>query len=124
MIEVDRHRKRVVVSQKKAVEDEKKVRREVTVSSLEEGQIRRGVVRRVTDYGAFVDLGGIDGLLHVTEMSWGRVNHPADIVKPGANDRRDGVEIRCGQRKDLARVGQADPSGSLAAYRSILCGRR
>ncbi len=83
VIEVDRHRKRVVVSQKKAVEDEKKVRREVTVSTLEEGQIRRGVVRRVTDYGAFVDLGGIDGLLHVTEMSWGRVNHPADIVKPG-----------------------------------------
>ena len=83
VIEVDRHRKRVVVSQKKAVEDEKKVRREVTVSTLEEGQIRRGVVRRVTDYGAFVDLGGIDGLLHVTEMSWGRVNHPSDIVKPG-----------------------------------------
>jgi len=83
VIEVDRHRKRVVVSQKKAVEDEKKVRREVTVTTLEEGQIRRGVVRRVTDYGAFVDLGGIDGLLHVTEMSWGRVNHPSDIVKPG-----------------------------------------
>ncbi len=83
VIEVDRNRKRVVVSQKQAVEEEKKVRRDVTVTSLEEGQIRRGVVRRVTDYGAFVDLGGIDGLLHVTEMSWGRVNHPSDIVKPG-----------------------------------------
>ena len=55
----------------------------MTVTTLEEGQIRRGVVRRVTDYGAFIDLGGIDGLLHVTEMSWGRVNHPSDIVKPG-----------------------------------------
>ena len=83
VIEVDRARKRVVVSQKRAVEDEKKIRREQTVTTLEEGQIRRGVVRRVTDYGAFVDLGGIDGLLHVTEMSWGRVNHPSDIVKPG-----------------------------------------
>ncbi len=83
VIEVDRNRKRVVVSQKKAVEDEKKARREVTVATLEEGQIRRGVVRRVTEYGAFVDLGGIDGLLHVTEMSWGRVNHPSDVVKPG-----------------------------------------
>ncbi len=83
VIEVDRNRKRVVVSQKQAVEEEKKVRRDQTVGSLEEGQIRRGVVRRVTDYGAFVDLGGIDGLLHVTEMSWGRVNHPSDIVKPG-----------------------------------------
>ncbi len=83
VIEVDRNRKRVVVSQKLAVDEEKKVRREQTVATLEEGQIRRGVVRRVTDYGAFVDLGGIDGLLHVTEMSWGRVNHPSDIVKPG-----------------------------------------
>lgn len=83
VIEVDRNRKRVVVSQKQAVEEEKKVRREQTIATLEEGQIRRGVVRRVTDYGAFVDLGGIDGLLHVTEMSWGRVNHPSDIVKPG-----------------------------------------
>ncbi len=83
VIEVDRNRKRVVVSQKRAVEDEKKLRRDLTVTTLEEGQIRRGVVRRVTDYGAFVDLGGIDGLLHVTEMSWGRVNHPSDIVKPG-----------------------------------------
>ena len=83
VIEVDRNRKRVVVSQKQAVEEEKKVRREQTVTTLEEGQIRRGVVRRVTDYGAFVDLGGIDGLLHVTEMSWGRVNHPSDVVKPG-----------------------------------------
>jgi len=83
VIEVDRHRKRVVVSQKKAVDEEKKVRRDLTITTLEEGQIRRGVVRRVTDYGAFVDLGGIDGLLHVTEMSWGRVNHPSDIVKPG-----------------------------------------
>lgn len=83
VIEVDRARKRVVVSQKRAVEEEKKVRRDQTVTTLEEGQIRRGIVRRVTDYGAFVDLGGIDGLLHVTEMSWGRVNHPSDIVKPG-----------------------------------------
>lgn len=83
VIEVDRNRKRVVVSQKQAVEEEKMIRREQTVAHLEEGQIRRGVVRRVTDYGAFVDLGGIDGLLHVTEMSWGRVNHPSDIVKPG-----------------------------------------
>lgn len=83
VIEVDRNRKRVVVSQKQAVDEEKKVRRDLTVDTLEEGQIRRGVVRRVTDYGAFIDLGGIDGLLHVTEMSWGRVSHPSDVVKPG-----------------------------------------
>jgi 4-hydroxy-3-methylbut-2-enyl diphosphate reductase len=83
VIEVDRHRKRVVVSQKKAVEEERTARRGQTIATLEEGQVRRGIVRRVTDYGAFIDLGGIDGLLHVTEMSWGRVGHPSDIVKPG-----------------------------------------
>lgn len=83
IIEVDRARKRVVVSQRLAVEEERKQKREQTLASLEEGQVRKGVVRRVTDYGAFVDLGGIDGLLHVTEMSWSRVKHPSDVVKPG-----------------------------------------
>ena len=103
VIEVDRNRKRVVVSQKHAVEEEKKVRREQTVTTLEEGQIRRGVVRRVTDYGAFVDLGGIDGLLHVTEMSWGRVNHPVRHREARAEDRRHGAEVRPREREDLAR---------------------
>jgi small subunit ribosomal protein S1 len=83
IVEVDRARKRVVVSHRLAVEEERKHKREQTLASLQEGQVRKGVVRRVTDYGAFVDLGGIDGLLHVTEMSWARVRHPSDVVKPG-----------------------------------------
>jgi len=83
ILEVDRARKRVVVSQRLAVDDERQRRREKTIESLEEGQIRKGIVRRLTDYGAFVDLGGVDGLLHVTEMSWSRVRHPSDVVKPG-----------------------------------------
>ena len=83
IVEVDRARKRVVVSHRLAVEEERNHKREQTLASLQEGQVRKGVVRRVTDYGAFVDLGGIDGLLHVTEMSWARVGHPSDVVKPG-----------------------------------------
>ena len=83
VLEVDRARKRVVVSQRLAAEEERSRKRDTTLETLEEGQIRKGVVRRVTDYGAFVDLGGVDGLLHVTEMSWTRVNHPSDVVKPG-----------------------------------------
>jgi len=83
IVEVDRARKRVVVSHRLAAEEERKHKREKTLASLEEGQVRKGVVRRVTDYGAFVDLGGIDGLLHVTEMAWVRVRHPSDVVKPG-----------------------------------------
>ena len=83
VMEIDRARKRVVVSHKKAIEEERQHRRERTLGSLEENKVYRGIVRRVTDYGAFVDLGGVDGLLHVTEMSWTRINHPSDVVKVG-----------------------------------------
>lgn len=84
VMEIDRARKRVVVSHKKAIEEERQHRRERTLGSLEENKVYRGVVRRITDYGAFVDLGGVDGLLHITEMSWTRINHPSDVIKVGA----------------------------------------
>lgn len=83
ILEVDRARKRVVVSQRLAVEDERRKRRQTTLETLQEGQVRKGIVRRITDYGAFVDLGGVDGLLHVTEMDWIRVRHPSEVLKPG-----------------------------------------
>jgi len=83
IIEVDRARKRVVVSQREAIEEGRRRRREKTLASLEENKVYRGVVRRVTNYGAFVDIGGVDGLLHITEMSWTRINHPTDVVKVG-----------------------------------------
>ena len=85
IIEIDRDRKRVVLSHRLAVEDERERLREQLFATLAEGQIREGVVRRVTDYGAFVDIGGVDGLLHVSEMSWTRINHPNEKVK--VNDR-------------------------------------
>ncbi|HUV03549.1 MAG TPA: 30S ribosomal protein S1 [Armatimonadota bacterium] len=83
VIEVDRERRKVVLSHRLALEEERGKQREKTMASLVEGQIRDGVVRRVTDYGAFIDLGGIDGLLHVSEMSWTRVNHPSEVVRVG-----------------------------------------
>ncbi|MHB0913475.1 MAG: 30S ribosomal protein S1 [Armatimonadota bacterium] len=83
VIEVDRDRRKVVLSHRLAVEEERSKQREETVGTLKEGEVRDGVVRRITDYGAFIDLGGIDGLLHVSEMSWTRVNHPSDVVKVG-----------------------------------------
>ena len=83
IVEVDRARKRVVVSQKQAVEEERRHKREQTLASLKENTVYKGVVRRITDYGAFVDLGGVDGLLHITEMSWTRISHPSDVVKVG-----------------------------------------
>ncbi len=83
VIEVDRERRKVVLSNRLAVEEEQEATRKDTLASLAEGQIREGVVRRITDYGAFVDLGGVDGLLHISEMSWTRINHPSEAVKVG-----------------------------------------
>lgn len=83
VLEVDRQNRKVVLSHRLATEEERQKEKESTINSLGEGQIRTGTIRRVTDYGAFVDLGGIDGLLHVSEMSWTRVRHPSDVVKVG-----------------------------------------
>ncbi|MBX6351232.1 MAG: 30S ribosomal protein S1 [Clostridia bacterium] len=83
VIEIDRHKNRVILSQKVVLEEERERLRQKTWSELKEGQIRRGVVKGLTDFGAFVDLGGVDGLLHVSEMAWGRVNQPSDVVNVG-----------------------------------------
>jgi predicted RNA-binding protein with RPS1 domain len=83
VLEVDRHNRKVVLSHRLATEEEREKQKVDTISSLSEGQTRTGTIRRVTDYGAFVDLGGIDGLLHVSEMSWTRIKHPSDVVKVG-----------------------------------------
>src|SRR5215471_4115193 len=83
IIKLNRRRGNVVVSRKLAVEQEATERKTVTLEHLEEGAIIMGVVKNLTEYGAFIDLGGIDGLLHVTDMSYGRVAHPAEVVHPG-----------------------------------------
>jgi predicted RNA-binding protein with RPS1 domain len=83
VLEVDREHRKVVLSHRLATEEEREKQKQDTIGSLGEGQTRTGTIRRVTDYGAFVDLGGIDGLLHVSEMSWTRVKHPSDVVKVG-----------------------------------------
>jgi len=83
IIKVNRRRGNVVVSRKLAVEQEVNQRKAATLDQLYEGAIVTGVVKNLTDYGAFVDLGGLDGLLHVTDLSYGRVGHPAEIVHVG-----------------------------------------
>jgi 4-hydroxy-3-methylbut-2-enyl diphosphate reductase len=83
VIEVDRDRRKVVLSHRLATEEERERDRQETLSTLAENQVRTGVVRRITDYGAFVDIGGVDGLLHISEMSWTRIKHPSDVLKVG-----------------------------------------
>jgi small subunit ribosomal protein S1 len=83
VLEVDRRGKRVVLSRRKILERQREEERQQLRFQLAEGQTRKGVVRRLADYGAFVDLGGIDGLLHVSDMSYSRVNHPKELLKEG-----------------------------------------
>jgi len=83
VIKLNKKRGNVVVSRKEILEEEMNAKRSVTMEHLEEGTILTGVVKNLTEYGAFVDLGGIDGLLHVTDMSWGRLSHPRDLVNVG-----------------------------------------
>ncbi len=83
VVELDRNKNRIIVSRKAVLEKEYAKQREETWTELEEGQVREGVVKGITDFGAFVDLGGVDGLLHVSQMSWGRVDHPSDVLDVG-----------------------------------------
>lgn len=83
VIKLDQKRNNIVLSRRAVIESEGSAEREALLGTLEEGQIVVGVVKNLTDYGAFVDLGGIDGLLHVTDMSWKRVKHPSEVVTIG-----------------------------------------
>ena len=83
ILKMDRRRGNIVVSRRSVLEESRAEQRSEIVQNLEEGQVVEGVVKNVTDYGAFVDLGGIDGLLHVTDMAWRRVNHPSEILSIG-----------------------------------------
>jgi small subunit ribosomal protein S1 len=83
IIKLNKKRGNVVISRKEILEEEQTAKRSLTLDHLEEGAILTGTVKNLTDYGAFVDLGGIDGLLHITDMSWGRLTHPRDLVNVG-----------------------------------------
>jgi len=83
VIKLDARRNNVVVSRRAVVEEEYSAEREALLEKLQEGQMLKGIVKNLTDYGAFVDLGGIDGLLHITDMAWRRVKHPSEVVDVG-----------------------------------------
>lgn len=89
IIELDVAREDVVVDRRAVLEEEQERARRQAFEAIQEGAVMRGTVRSVTDFGAFVDLGGVDGLLHVTDMSWGRIRKPSDVVQPG-----DTIEVK------------------------------
>jgi len=89
VIKLSKRRRNIVLSRRAILEEELEKKKAELLDSLEKGQIRKGVVKNITDFGAFVDLGGVDGLLHKTDMSWGRVNHPSEKVSKG-----DEIEVK------------------------------
>lgn len=111
VIKMNRRRGNIVVSRKHVLEEENAEKKKVTLETLEEGSRIRGSVKNITDYGAFIDLGGIDGLLHVTDMSWGRVQDPKEVVNIG--DELDVIILKFDRDKERVSLGlkqlQSDP---------------
>jgi small subunit ribosomal protein S1 len=93
ILKMDRRRGNIVVSRRTVLEESRAEQRHEIVANLEEGQVIEGVVKNITDYGAFVDLGGIDGLLHVTDIAWRRVNHPSEVLTIGQTVRVKIIKI-------------------------------
>jgi small subunit ribosomal protein S1 len=103
IIKLDRKRNNVVVSRRAVVESEFSAEREQLMERLQEGAVVKGVVKNLTDYGAFVDLGGIDGLLHITDMAWKRVRHPSEVVNVG--DELDVRVLRFDRERNRVSLG-------------------
>ena len=117
ILKMDRPRGNIVVSRRAVLEESRAEQRAELVGQLAEGEAREGVVKNITDYGAFVDLGGIDGLLHVTDMSWSRVGHPSEVVEVGQTVSVQIIKIN----KDTQRISlgmkqlMSDPWDGVAA---------
>jgi small subunit ribosomal protein S1 len=117
VLKMDRPRGNIVVSRRAILEESRAEQRAELINQLHEGEVREGVVKNITDYGAFVDLGGIDGLLHVTDMSWRRVNHPSQVLSVG--DKIDVQIVKINPDSQRISLGmkqlQADPWEGVAA---------
>jgi small subunit ribosomal protein S1 len=111
VIKVNKRRGNIVLSRKSVLEIENAEKKKKTLADLEEGKILRGVVKNLTEYGAFIDLGGIDGLLHITDISWGRINHPSEKFQIG--DELDVIVLKFDREKERVSLGfkqlQEDP---------------
>jgi small subunit ribosomal protein S1 len=111
VIKVNKRRGNIVLSRKAVLDIENAEKKKKTLADLEEGKIIRGVVKNLTEYGAFIDLGGIDGLLHITDISWGRINHPSEKFQIG--DELDVVVLKFDREKERVSLGfkqlQDDP---------------
>ncbi len=117
IIKINHRRGNIVISRRVLLEETRDKRRQNTLATLAEGQVIRGTVKNITDYGAFLDLGGIDGLLHITDMSWGRVGHPSDVFSVG--DRAEVLVLKYARESGRISLGlkqkTADPWMDIAS---------
>jgi len=81
ILKIDEERRNIVISRRKMIEQQREEMKRKTLDGVQVGEVRKGIVKNIADFGAFIDLGGIDGLLHITDMSWGRINHPGELLK-------------------------------------------
>jgi small subunit ribosomal protein S1 len=103
IVKVNHARKNIVVSSRVLIEKEMESQRFEILGTLEKGQVRKGTVKNITDFGVFIDLGGVDGLLHITDLSWGRVNHPSELVK--LDQQLDVMILDYNENKDRISLG-------------------
>lgn len=124
IIKMNSGRGNIVLSRRVVLEEEEKSRRERLLDSLKEGELAAGTVKSITDYGAFVDLGGVDGLIHVADMSWGRIGHPSEMLKPG--DKIEAVVLKFDRQKQKVSLGikQKTPDPWLSAAEKYPVGSR
>ncbi|HHT9121109.1 MAG TPA: 30S ribosomal protein S1, partial [Candidatus Hypogeohydataceae bacterium YC41] len=83
ILKIDESRQNIVVSRRKLLEEEREKQKQQLLAEIKVGEVRKGIVKNIADFGAFIDLGGLDGLLHITDMSWGRINHPSELLRIG-----------------------------------------
>ncbi len=110
VLKIDESRRNIVVSRRSLIEAQRAERKADLLKDLEVSQLRKGVVKNIADFGAFVDLGGIDGLLHITDMSWGRINHPSEVLK--IDDELEVVILHIDYEKEKIALGLKQKSAS------------
>src|SRR6202021_3807054 len=131
IIKLNKRRRNIVVSRRVILEAERAGKREKLMKELQKDQIRKGVVKNITDFGAFIDLGGVDGLLHITDMSWGRISHPSELVHIGeeievmiieVNRDKERVSLGLKQttRNPWAEIERKFPMGARGAARAAI----
>ncbi|HWB53157.1 MAG TPA: 30S ribosomal protein S1 [Tepidisphaeraceae bacterium] len=110
ILKIDEERRNIVISRRKMIEQQREEQKKRTLESVEVGAIVKGTVKNIADFGAFIDLGGIDGLLHITDMSWGRINHPSDILKIDQEIEVKVLQIDREKEKIALGLKQKEPS--------------